>query len=490
MSIKVKNHRPAKRTKIVATLGPASDNEDTLRQMILAGLDVVRINFSHSKPDYLVPVIRRVRKLSEEMKVPIAILGDLRGPRIRVGQIENGSVELKAGQPIRLTPNAITGTREVVAVSYPDLAKDVQVGSFILLDDGNIELQVERLEKDGDVCCRVIQGDRLSSQRGINLPGSPVSLPSITQKDFGDVDFAIDQDFDFLALSFVQSADDVRRLKAYLADKGSDMPVIAKIERQNALEDIHAIAQEAGGVMVARGDLALEMSIQEVPIAQKRIISICRQAAIPVITATQMLESMIEMHKPTRAEATDIANAILDGTDALMLSGETAIGQNPAETVATMSAVALATEKAWLKGDLQGPPPLQPPHDIEAAVAYGGHLIAESLSAQAIVAFTTLGATVRRVVCHRPVQPVLALTIHPATQRRLALSWGVQSTLTKLLKGTDEMIKVGLECAHRCGVAAPGDTVVITAGTPPYGRSGRTNTLKVERIPQPEEQGD
>ncbi len=490
MSIKVEDHRPTKRTKIVATLGPASDSEQTLRQMILAGLDVIRINFSHSDPDYLIPLIQRVRKLSQEMKVPIAILGDLRGPRIRVGEIENGSVEIKTGQQIRLTPQSIIGTSDAVAVSYPDLAKDVKIGSLILLDDGNIELQVERIENSGDVWCRVIQGDTLSSHRGINLPGARVSLPSITKKDCGDVAFAIEQEFDFLALSFVQSADDVRQLKAYLADKDADIPVIAKIERQNALEDIDAIAQEAYGVMVARGDLALEMSIQEVPIAQKRIISVCRQAAIPVITATQMLESMIEMHKPTRAEATDIANAILDGTDALMLSGETAIGQNPAETVATMSAVAVATENAWLKGDLQGPPQLQPPHEIEATVAYGGQLIAESLAAQAIVAFTTSGATVRRVVCHRPVQPVLALTVSPATQRRLALSWGVQSTLTDLLEGTDEMIKVGLECAQQCGVAVPGDTVVITAGTPPYGRSGRTNTLKVERIPKPEVHGD
>jgi len=493
MSIRVEDHRPSKRTKIVATLGPASDQEETLRRMILAGLDVVRLNFSHSAPDYLRPLIGRIRKLSDEMKVPIAILGDLRGPRIRVGEIENGSIQLEDGQQIRLTPQAIVGNHEAISVSYPDLAKDVQAGSLVLLDDGNIELEVEQIESNGDVWCRVLQGDTLSSHRGINLPGSRVSLPSITKKDFADVDFAIEQEFDFLALSFVQSADDVRQLKAYLADKGADMPIIAKIERHNALEDIEVIAQEAYGVMVARGDLALEMSIQEVPIAQKRIISVCRQAAVPVITATQMLESMIELHKPTRAEATDVANAILDGTDALMLSGETAIGQNPVETVATMSAIAIATEGAWLRGDLQGPPPLEPPHDIEGTVAFGSHLIAESLTAQGIVAFTTAGATVRRVVCHRPVRKVLGLTAYPRTQRRLALSWGVQSTLTGILEGTDEMIKVGLECAQSCGMAMPTDTVIIVAGTPPYGRSGRTNTLKVERIPKPdnqEEQGD
>ena len=347
MPIKMNTERFSKRTKIVATLGPASDSLDTLHRMILAGLDVVRINFSHGSHDYLDPLIKRVRKLSEEMEVPIPIIGDLRGPRIRVGEIEDHTVDLKTDQKICLTPHKTAGNHEFVSVSYPDMAKDVQIGSRILLDDGNIELEVEKIEVNGDVWCRVRQSGKLSSHRGINLPGLRVSLPSITRKDFIDIDFAVSQHIDFLALSFVQCADDVRRLKDHLAQKGADIPVIAKIERQNALDDIEEIVGEADGVMVARGDLALEMSLQEVPIAQKRIIDICRHAAIPVITATQMLESMIDKRKPTRAEATDVTNAILDGTDALMLSAETSIGRYPVEAVATMSTLAVSTETAW-----------------------------------------------------------------------------------------------------------------------------------------------
>ena len=409
MAIKTYTKRPSKRTKIVATLGPACDTEDTLRKMILAGLDGVRINFSHSSHDYLDPLIKRIRKLSREMGVPVPIIGDLRGPRIRVGKIQGDNVELKTDQKICLTPQKSSGNNEFISVSYPDMAKDVKIGSLILLDDGNIELEVEKIETNGDLWCRVLQGDTLSSHRGINLPGVRVSLPSISRKDYGDIDFAVTQDIDFLALSFVQSADDVRQLKDHLFQKGADIPVIAKIERQNALDDIETIVREANGVMVARGDLALEMSLQEVPIAQKHIIDICRSAAIPVITATQMLESMIDMRKPTRAEATDVTNAILDGTDALMLSAETAIGRYPVETVAIMSTLAVSTETAWFGGKLSGALPFSPPREIEPAVAYAGNLVANTVSAKAIVAYTASGMTAGTVVCHRPHQPVLAL---------------------------------------------------------------------------------
>lgn len=475
--------RPQKRTKIVATLGPVSDSEQALRQLILAGMDVVRLNFSHGDHDYLRPIIKTVRRLSDELDIPIAILGDLRGPRIRVGKIEGGSVKLEAGQEFLLTAQSILGNSERVSISYPHLAQDVAVGSDILLDDGNIELEVEEIEDNGDVRCRVIQGDTLSDHRGVNLPDSYVSLPSITDKDYGDIDFAIEQGLDFLALSFVQSADDVRHLNEYLADKGDPIPVIAKIERKSALEDIEAIAEAAYGVMVARGDLALEMSIQHVPIAQKKIIAVCRQAAIPVITATQMLESMIEMHKPTRAEATDVANAILDGTDALMLSAETAIGKYPVETISTMATIAVSVEKAWLGGQLPGPPPLEPPPQISPTVAHVAYLAARSLSVKAIIAYTSSGSTARRIVCHRPSVPVLALTARPETQRRLALSWNVDSDLTELIHETDHMIEVAIRQAEACGIAEADDVIVIVAGTPPYGRSGRTNTLKIERIP-------
>jgi pyruvate kinase len=475
----------------VATLGPASANEETLRKMILAGLDVVRFNFSHSQADWLLPTIELVRGLSDEMNVPIAILGDLRGPRIRVGEIENDLIELDQGQKIVLTPESLVGNQAKVSISFSQLARDVRPGNILLLDDGNLELKVEAVKDNGEVACRILQGGPLSSRRGVNLPGLRVSLPSITKKDFADIDFAIANNFDFLALSFVQSAEDVRQLNAYLASEGAKIPVIAKIEKKGALDDIEAIVGEAYGVMVARGDLALEMSIQDIPIAQKQIIAACRRAAIPVITATQMLESMIEQHKPTRAEATDVANAILDGTDALMLSGETAIGKYPADTIAVMSAIAGRTEQAWLHGELPGPAPIPQSQNIDANIAYASQVVAQSISAKTIVIHTSTGATARRVACHRPAIPLLALTSYPASRRRLALTWGVESEQTEPLRNTQHMIDMAFEHVMHRGLAAAGESIVITAGTP-YGTAGRTNMLKVEQIPIPEtdEAGD
>jgi len=483
MSNKPHAIRPLKRTKIVVTLGPASDKEEPLRKMILAGLDAVRVNFSHSAHDYLIPLVKRVRALGDKMGVPIAIIGDLQGPRIRIGEISDDTAMLETGRDICLTPRQIAGNKEIVSISYPDMADDVHMGSLILVDDGNIELKVIKIDANGDLWCRILRGGVLSSHRGINLPGIRVNLPSMTQKDYADIDFAISQDFDFLALSFVQSAEDVRQLKEYLKQKQSNISVIAKVERQNALDDIEAISQEAWGVMVARGDLALEMSLQEVPIAQKHIIGVCRRAAVPVITATQMLESMINIHKPTRAEVTDVANAVLDGTDALMLSAETAIGRYPIETVAIMSKIAVSTEDAWFQGQLSGPFSFTPPQEIEPTVAYAGNVVAESLSATAIVAYTASGLTACRVACHRPHRPVLSLSATPHVQRRLALTWGVESALIEAIKETDNMVEVAVSEVQRFGLAASGDKIVIIAGTPPHGKSGRTNTLKVERIP-------
>ncbi|MCG3209049.1 MAG: Pyruvate kinase [Anaerolineae bacterium] len=481
MSIKISDTRPQKRTKIVATIGPASHNEATLRKMIKAGLDVVRINFSHGKAAENAPLVQLIRNLSKEMNVPIAILGDLRGPRIRVGEIAGDSVELEAGQKFVLTAEQIPGNKERVCVSFAKLAQDVSVGSQILLDDGNIELAVEQIGGDGEIHCRVTEPGTLSSRRGVNLPGRRVSLPSLTHKDFEDINFAIQHDFDFLALSFVQSVDDVRLLKAYLASQDADIPVIAKIERQNALNDIDNIVQEADGVMVARGDLALEMSLQDVPIAQKRIIAACRRRAIPVITATQMLESMVHSHKPTRAEVTDVANAILDGTDALMLSGETAIGKYPAETIAMMSQIALRTESAWMKDELPGPPALPLPDSIDANIAYVSQVAAQSVKAKAVIIHTTTGSTARRVACHRPKIPILALSAQEKPRRLLALTWGVESARVDTIQNTKHMVYLSFHQAIKCGYAAVGDIVVLTAGTP-YGTAGRTNMLKIEEV--------
>ncbi|HEY4813499.1 MAG TPA: pyruvate kinase, partial [Chthoniobacterales bacterium] len=293
--------RPAKRTKIVATIGPASESEEMLRRMIDAGMDVVRLNFSHRSAEQAKPLVARIRKVADELGVFVGILGDLRGPRIRVGEMQDGAIQLEQGRKIVFTPEPVIGTTEKIGVSFRGLANDVAHGTIVLLDDGNIELQVLDRLAGGDVLCEVLRGGELKSNKGVNLKNRLISLPSLTTKDYQDLDFAVSQELDFLALSFVQSAADVRFLKQTLAERGASIPVIAKIERQNALEDIENIVKECFGVMVARGDLALEMSFEDVPIAQKRIIAVCRQAGVPVITATQMLESMTAFHKPTRA---------------------------------------------------------------------------------------------------------------------------------------------------------------------------------------------
>lgn len=475
-----------KRTRIVATLGPACDDEAVLREMIRAGLDVVRINFSHQKDAAaLTARLGRVRAAADAEGRPVAILGDLRGPRIRVGEMSGGAVTLADGAEVTLTAQPVVGTAERIGITFPALAGDVTPGATLLLDDGNLRLVVLDLPPGGDILCRVERGGPLSSNRGVNLPGRRVSLPSLTEKDLSDVDLAIAHGVDFLALSFVQSADDVRGLKRELAARDApELPVIAKVEKKSALDDIHAIAAEAYGVMVARGDLALEMSLPEVPIAQKRIIAACRRLARPVITATQMLESMTTAPKPTRAETTDVANAIFDGTDAVMLSGESAIGKFPVETVATMSAIAARAEAAWLSGELPGPAPLPPARagEMEATVARAAREIAADLHAHTIVTHTTSGSTTRRVSCHRPAMALLALCEREETRRRLALSWGVESALTEPIQGTAHMVELAQRFAASCCGAGPGENIVIVAGTP-YRVSGRTNLIKVATIP-------
>ena len=473
--------RPAKRTKIVATIGPASESEEMLRRLIDAGMDVVRLNFSHRSAEQAKPLVARIRKVADDLGVFVGILGDLRGPRIRVGEMQDGAIQLEQGQKIVLTPNSIIGTAEKIGVSFRGLANDVAHGTIVLLDDGNIELQVVDRLVAGEVLCEVLRGGELKSNKGVNLKNRLISLPSLTTKDYQDLDFAVSQELDFLALSFVQSAADVRFLKQTLAERGASIPVIAKIERQNALEDIENIVKECFGVMVARGDLALEMSFEDVPIAQKRIISVCRQAGVPVITATQMLESMTAFHKPTRAEAADVANAILDGTDAVMLSGESAVGKFPVEVVATMATIAARAELAWMRGELPSSVELRPVADLDGAVGQATAMIAGSVSARAIVAATTSGTTVRRVSCHRPKMPVIALCSSPETCRRMSLLWGVEPVLVPPISGTAHLVKSSAEAAVKVLQAQPDDVLTIVAGTP-YNVSGKTNLIKIEVV--------
>jgi pyruvate kinase len=473
--------RPSKRTKIVATLGPATDSEEMLYRLIDAGMDVARLNFSHRGADAAKPLVEKIRKVADRMGVGIGIMGDLRGPRIRVGEMENGAIELEKGSKIYLTSDKVVGTPEKVAVSFKGLSRDVIPGTTILLDDGNIELIVLEIRPNSDIYCEIARGGELKNNKGVNLKNRLVSLPSLTTKDYLDLDFAVSEELDFLALSFVQSSSDVRFLKQALAERGASIPVIAKIERQNALEDIKNIVKECYGVMVARGDLALEMSFEDVPIAQKRIISVCRDAGVPVITATQMLESMITFHKPTRAEAADVANAILDGTDAVMLSAESAVGKFPVEAVATMSQIAIRAEAAWINGELPPPTPIADRPDLEAAVGRATYVIASSVSAKAIVAATSSGTTPRRVACHRPKMPIIALCSTIEVCRRMTLSWGVQPQLTEPLVGTAHLVKLSAEAAMRTLNAGPNDLITIAAGTP-FNVAGKTNLIKVEKI--------
>jgi pyruvate kinase len=470
-----------KRTKIVATIGPASDNEDMLRRLIDAGMDVARLNFSHRSAEVAKPLVERIRKVADEMGAFIAILGDLRGPRIRVGDVESGSIELQRGHQILLTSEKVTGTPDKIGVSFKGLHRDVAPGAILLLDDGNIELQVLEIRLSGEILCDISRGGELKSNKGINLKNRRVSLPSLTTKDYQDLDFAVSEELDYLALSFVQSASDVRFLNQALAERGASIPVIAKIERKNALDDIENIVDEADGVMVARGDLALEMSFEDVPIAQKRIIRVCRERGVPVITATQMLESMINFHKPTRAEAADIANAILDGSDAVMLSAESAVGRYPVEAVATMATIAARAEESWITGELPAAPPVSDRADLEAAVGHAAHAIANSVTAKAIIAATASGGTPRRVACHRPKMPILALCSSKEVCRKLALIWGVQPLLYEAVCGTAHLVRLSVDAATKVLGATPEDVVTIVAGTP-YDMPGKTNLIKVEKI--------
>lgn len=474
------NGAPIKKTKIVATVGPASENEETLRGMITAGLNVVRVNFSHAQHEKTAMLVGRIRRIADELDRPIAILGDLRGPRIRVGEVAEGTITLKEGNPIQLTSEDCLGTPERVAVSYGKLAQDCQVGGTIILDDGNLELLVEDIKKQ-DVFCRVIRGGTLSSHRGLNMPGQHVSLPSVTEKDFLDVDFAIEQNFDFLALSFVQKGSDVAGLNAYMEKKGHVIPVVSKIEMSSAVNDLDEIIKHSYGIMVARGDLALEMSLEEVPIAQKRIIAACRTAAKPVITATQMLESMTHSHKPTRAEATDVANAVLDGTDAVMLSGESAIGDFPVKTVETMVRIVCRAEQALANGEVPDLAILPHSHTISHAVSRSNHQAAQDVDAAAMLAYTRDGGTVRWLVCHRPKVPVLALCKRQGTCRQLALSWGVTPVFVEAVEGLDDLVEVAEDEAKKHGLASAGDLVTISATT--HFHDDRThNVFRVERI--------
>ena len=465
-----------KRTKIVCTIGPSSNDIAILKEMIKAGMNVARINFAHGSHDEHRERIEKVRKASLEMGIPVAILIDTKGPEIRIGKVENGKITLKEGDLVVFDPDLVEGQGLKIPVNYPGLCNDVVIGGTILLDDGLIELKVENI--DGKkVMAKVIAGGDLSNNKGVNLPGVKVNLPALTEKDRRDLDFGIEIGADFVAHSFVRKAADVLALRRYLEEKGANMEIIAKIENQEGVENIDEIIKVADGIMVARGDLGVEIPTEDVPLVQKEIIAKCNNSGKPVITATQMLDSMIRNKRPTRAEATDVANAIFDGTDAVMLSGETAAGKYPIEAVKTMARIAERAEKTLL-AQRKLHKPVKSFKTITDAISHASVTTAEELDAGAIITPTSSGYTSRMVSRHRPGAPIIAATPDMTVLRKLTIVWGVYPLLVKNSDTTDEMLGKAIEASLESGLINPGDLIVLTAGVP-VGVKGTTNLLKV-----------
>jgi pyruvate kinase len=469
-----------RKTKIVCTIGPASEDLQTLKEMLLAGMNVARLNFSHGSHEEHGRRIRVIRQAAEETGLPVAILLDTRGPEIRLGTFAQGKVQLVNGQTFTLTTRQVQGTEEIVSVSHGGLPRDVAPGRRVLIDDGLIELKVKEVTET-DIICLVENGGDVSDRKGVNLPGSQVSLPSMGPQDRDDIIFGIEQGVDFIAASFVRSAADVLAIRRLLEEYDSDIHIIAKIENHQGLDNLDSILKVVDGLMVARGDLGVEIPPEEVPLAQKHMISRCNQLGKPVITATQMLDSMIRNPRPTRAEASDVANAIFDGTDAIMLSGETAMGKYPVESVATMARLAERTEQALDCDHFLHRHETSKPQSVTDAISYASRQTARRLGAAAILTSTHSGHTARMVSKYRPGMPVIAVTPNPAVLRKLLLTWGVVPLLGRKTENTDEMIYEAITTALDRGLIDNGDLVVITAGVP-VGVPGTTNLLKVHLV--------
>jgi|YNPNPStandDraft_1061719.scaffolds.fasta_scaffold04824_6 pyruvate kinase len=470
------------RTKIVCTIGPASREPEMLVRLMRAGMDVARLNLSHGDRSYHAENIRRIREAAARVDKPVAILCDLQGPKLRVGTMQEGGVPLIPDETVVLTTEAVTGVPGRIPVQYEGLPQVVSPGDRILIDDGLLELQVTGVS-DHEITARVVVGGVLESNKGLNLPRASFSIPAITDKDREDLAFALSQGVDWVALSFVRSSEEVLQLKDYIRELsafGRPTPVIAKIEKPEAVDRIDEIIAVADGIMVARGDLGIETSPEAVPMTQKMIIQKCNQAGRPVITATQMLDSMIRNPRPTRAEASDVANAILDGSDAIMLSGETAVGRYPLESVETMVRIARAAEQTLLATRC-GQIAALPGRTFAEAVAHASVETAIDLNAAAIVAPTNSGHTARVISRFRPPCPIVAVTPSPFVQRELMLFWGVYPLLSPRAATTDEVIAAAVEAAQRAGYVGEGDVLVVTAGSVESG-VGATNLMKVHLI--------
>jgi pyruvate kinase len=469
-----------RRTKIICTIGPASGTADGIRQLIKAGMDVARLNLSHGTFEEHAGYIDTIRRMSRRAGIDVAILIDLPGPKYRIGRLKGGLVALKKGSRVTLTTEDIEGDGLLLPVNLPNLAQDIRIGDDVLLDDGDMALKVQRIQGT-NVWCRVVVGGILKQGRGLVVPGMRISVPFVTDKLREAIVFAVKQAPDYLALSFVTRAEDIHDVREILIGYGADIPLISKIERGEAVNNFKAILETSDGIMIARGDLGVELPLERVPLIQKELISKCNRAGKPVITATEMLESMIEFVRPTRAETTDVANAIFDGTDAIMLSAETSIGKYPTQAVRMMANIARATEKKLSYEQILADRRSWLSRRTEELISYSACQTAHWLKAAAIVAFTQSGSTAIRVSKYRPSVPILALTTVPAVSGKLQLYWGVRSHLVTEPGSVDMIFAAGARFAWELGYARPGEVIIITAGIP-IGETGTTNMLKVETI--------
>jgi len=474
----------SKRTKIVATIGPASSDAETIRAMIRAGMDVARINFSHGDHATHAARIATVRRIAQEEQAVVAILGDIQGPKIRIGQVAGEEVLIKPGDILTLTLDDVPGENMLFSLPHPEFVRDLAINTELLLDDGNLELRVREVNTR-NLVCEVTIGGLLKSRKGVSAPNAKLTLSAITEKDRKDIEFALKERVDYLAMSFVRTADDIRQMRWLMNLFGGDAAIVAKIELREALTNMEAILEVSDAIMVARGDLGVETPAQSVPYEQKRIIQMCNRAGKPVITATQMLESMRSNPRPTRAEASDVYNAILDGTDAVMLSAESASGDYPVRAVEMMATIAnTAEEHVWsLRAfSRQHVEPHQASADsISNAIGEATVSVAEALKPAAIITTTLTGYTTRRVARERPRTPIICMTPSEITYRRMALVWGVIPLLVKEFATIDEMISVVVRGAHDARLIHRGDTILIIAGVP-FGVMGQTNLMKVHRV--------
>jgi pyruvate kinase len=466
-----------RRTKIVCTVGPASDSEEMITKLVTAGMNVARLNFSHGTGDYHRTIIGRLQKIRKDLSKPVAILMDLQGPKVRIGNVRGGFVELRRGQEYVLTAGSAVGDERHASVSLKTLPHEVAVGHPILLADGTIELRVERVSPT-EVFCRVVVGGVLSSHKGVNLPASDIEVDSMTSKDRKDLDTGLEAGVDAVALSFVRTAADVEAVKAVMKRAGGHAPVIAKIEKNAAVDNIDKILRVADGVMVARGDLGVEIDLERVPLVQKIIIQKCNALGKPVITATQMLVSMVANPRPTRAEAADVANAVLDGTDAVMLSEETAMGNYPVEAVQMMDRIVRAAETSLDRGKFEH---LEEMGNTRDSITRSSYYVAKEIGVRAIITPTWSGSTANLVARFRPKQPILATTPNETTLDFLSFSWGVVPLFIPPSATIDDMIRNSIDAARKAGHVEAGDLVVITGGAPLHA-SGKTNFLKVEKV--------